>query len=780
VFPARSYRRFGVAAVIAVALMIGLLPTTVGAERAPFNGLILYYGSGNTLWSFDPDSGARNQIAALTSDGSIGRPAWSPDGQRIAYGSGPYGESVLRIVSASGSGDVAAVSGLDARNPVWSPDGTRIAFVGNEDPQYGSNGVYIADATGANPQLVSPEDDLYSPRGTIAWSNDGTKIAFTNYEGSIFTMTPRGTEITEVTSSVYLPARSVDFDPSGSMIVFDTGGLCSIHTIEVGGGTPQQVGCGSYPVWSPDGRYILAGDENSTTATPLRAFRADSGREVDLNLPTAHEPYAHWQGMYVNRLAGEHRISTAVATSMNSFPEEGSANAVVLARSDHFPDALAGAPLAYAKGGPLLLTTGNSLHEVTGQELREVLPRGRTVFLLGGTSALSTNVEAQVRALGYNAVRLGGVHRFHTAQLIAEHGLGGPRNVFLADGLSFQDALIAGPAAARRSAAILLTNGAGMQESTATYLRQHPERRIALHELDQALRTLPASSALQRRRTYYAELLERRLELPRAEQKLVRGRYVADSLRVERQIANLAPGSNSATLAALEQERKALAEEVQAIGNNALERRLFGFARWAFNIAGDLGAPDAAKRLAEVSQREKQKTKKTAPVEPEPELSEQQVLESRLAVLKKQLDEALSKRDGLRARKVLTELQQLFPTEPICWAGAGTGATGLAPTEVMRSAGAAGTTDRGAPGEPSWRSIELSSTVLGGFGLLSAPASAMLPKPAPRTAPPATVAFQVSERRMGILSSGVLGLGGRSSGFAVRRGPCCGPAVRRP
>lgn len=186
----------------------------------------------------------------------------------------------------------------------------------------------------------------------------------------------------------------------------------------------------------------------------------------------------------------------------------------------------------------------------------------------------------------------------------------------------------------------------------------------ALHELDQALRTLPASSALQRRRTYYAELLERRLELPRAEQKLVRGRYVADSLRVERQIANLAPGSNSATLAALEQERKALAEEVQAIGNNALERRLFGFARWAFNIAGDLGAPDAAKRLAEVSQREKQKTKKTAPVEPEPELSEQQVLESRLAVLKKQLDEALSKRDGLRARKVLTELQQLFPTEP--------------------------------------------------------------------------------------------------------------------
>ena len=186
----------------------------------------------------------------------------------------------------------------------------------------------------------------------------------------------------------------------------------------------------------------------------------------------------------------------------------------------------------------------------------------------------------------------------------------------------------------------------------------------ALIELDKALQTLPASSVLQRRRTYYAELLQRRLELPRAEQKLVRGRYVADSLRVERQIATIAPGSNSATLAALEHERKALADEIQAIGINALERRLFGFARWAFNLAGDLGVADAAKRLAEVNQREKQKAKKAAPIEVEPELSEQQVLEGRLQLLKQQLDEALNKRDGLRARKVLTELQRLFPTEP--------------------------------------------------------------------------------------------------------------------
>ena len=55
------------------------------------------------------------------------------------------------------------------------------------------------------------------------------------------------------------------------------------------------------------------------------------------------------------RLAGVDRVDTAVKISQNSFPANGSANAVVLARGDIFPDALAGAPLAVAKGGPLLL-----------------------------------------------------------------------------------------------------------------------------------------------------------------------------------------------------------------------------------------------------------------------------------------------------------------------------------------------------------------------------------------------------------------------------------------
>ena len=42
------------------------------------------------------------------------------------------------------------------------------------------------------------------------------------------------------------------------------------------------------------------------------------------------------------RLAGVDRVDTAVKISQNAFPANGSANAVVLARGDLFPDALAG------------------------------------------------------------------------------------------------------------------------------------------------------------------------------------------------------------------------------------------------------------------------------------------------------------------------------------------------------------------------------------------------------------------------------------------------------
>jgi hypothetical protein len=175
----------------------------------------------------------------------------------------------------------------------------------------------------------------------------------------------------------------------------------------------------------------------------------------------------------LTRLAGANRDLTSVAISQVSFPGRGSARSVVLATDADYPDALAGTPLAVAAGGPVLLSTPTTLDPAVGSEIERVLAQGGTVYVLGGSAAVSQAVSSQVQALGYKVVREAGPDRFATAVAIAST-LGDPPTVFVADGTQFADALVAGPAAAKANGAILLSNGRSLPSDTAAYLSSHP------------------------------------------------------------------------------------------------------------------------------------------------------------------------------------------------------------------------------------------------------------------------------------------------------------------
>jgi putative cell wall-binding protein len=179
------------------------------------------------------------------------------------------------------------------------------------------------------------------------------------------------------------------------------------------------------------------------------------------------------------RLAGADRQSTAVAVSMSAFPAAGSATAVVLARADQFADALAGGPLAAAKHSPLLLTSSGSLDAVTKAEIQRVLPAGGTVYLLGGTSAVSDAVAVAITALGDVSTRIAGADRYATAVAIAGV-MGNPTTVFEASGVNFPDALSAVPAAVVTHGAIVLTNGSAPTAATSAYLSAHATIRYAI------------------------------------------------------------------------------------------------------------------------------------------------------------------------------------------------------------------------------------------------------------------------------------------------------------
>ena len=175
----------------------------------------------------------------------------------------------------------------------------------------------------------------------------------------------------------------------------------------------------------------------------------------------------------IARLAGSTRDLTSVAASKSLFPVQSSANTVVLASDASFADALAGGPLAASKGGPLLLTPPTGLTSGVSAEITRVLPKGDTVYILGGTAGISSSVDSQLTSMGYSPKRLAGSDRYGTAVAIAD-AMGDPTNVIEVSGLNFPDGLSAGAAAGQINACVLLTNGTSQASATASYLQAHP------------------------------------------------------------------------------------------------------------------------------------------------------------------------------------------------------------------------------------------------------------------------------------------------------------------
>lgn len=151
-----------------------------------------------------------------------------------------------------------------------------------------------------------------------------------------------------------------------------------------------------------------------------------------------------------DRVAGADRFDTAAKMATAAYPT-GAAN-VVVASGRSFADALAGAALAGAKAGPLLLTDPNSVPAATDAALTTL--KATTVFLLGGTAAISQAVQDTLAAK-YTVRRISGADRYATAAAIGtEIGLANvgllaaKRTAFVATGLDFADALAGGPLAA--------------------------------------------------------------------------------------------------------------------------------------------------------------------------------------------------------------------------------------------------------------------------------------------------------------------------------------------
>jgi putative cell wall-binding protein len=155
------------------------------------------------------------------------------------------------------------------------------------------------------------------------------------------------------------------------------------------------------------------------------------------------------------RIAGLDRIDTVNQVAMTGWSE--GAKTVIIARSDDFPDALAGVTLAKKYDAPILVTSPVSLEKSVLEVLQELKPQ--EIIILGGTGAISAKVENQIKdgaSWTDNIRRIAGKNRYETAALIASE-IPNSGEIALATGTNFPDALTMASAAAAKDIPILLT-----------------------------------------------------------------------------------------------------------------------------------------------------------------------------------------------------------------------------------------------------------------------------------------------------------------------------------
>lgn len=174
-------------------------------------------------------------------------------------------------------------------------------------------------------------------------------------------------------------------------------------------------------------------------------------------------------GANLVRMGGQDRFQTADWIANEGWDMSSS---VILANGLSFPDALAGAPLAYALDAPILLVDGKQLSPTVRNRI-QALGASR-VYILGGSSAVSNQIESELKSKNYTVERIWGQNRYDTAVAVAEKlktYKSTPREVFIVSGLNYPDALAVGPVAALKGVPVLYADpGGSLPRATSEFI----------------------------------------------------------------------------------------------------------------------------------------------------------------------------------------------------------------------------------------------------------------------------------------------------------------------
>ena len=157
----------------------------------------------------------------------------------------------------------------------------------------------------------------------------------------------------------------------------------------------------------------------------------------------------------ISRLYGSDRYSTMSSIIQKGFAAS-SANTVIVATGENYPDALAASGLAGMYQAPIVLTSQASLTAEAKSEIARI--GAKKAIIVGSEVAVSASVESSLSAMGVSPKRLAGTTRIETALEIYKAGSGWSKTAIVASGSGFADALSISSYAYAKKMPIFLTD----------------------------------------------------------------------------------------------------------------------------------------------------------------------------------------------------------------------------------------------------------------------------------------------------------------------------------
>jgi TolB protein len=245
-------------------------------------------GGSKEIWQMDYDGAGQKQLTHL---GSIAlSPHVSPDGSRVAF-SGVTKDGWQILMYSLELGRLVSFPHFGGGNysPAWSSDGQNIAFASSRT---GNTEIYAVNSLGAGVRRLTqgkgPDvSPIWNPKtnAQIAWVSGRTGLP------QIYTMASDGTNVGRMTDEGY--AVSPSWSPNGQFLAFawvrhygpGAPGASDIYIMDVASKQWAQLthdgGRNDFPSWSPDGRHIVF-QSNRTGKVQIWTMLADGSQQRQL------------------------------------------------------------------------------------------------------------------------------------------------------------------------------------------------------------------------------------------------------------------------------------------------------------------------------------------------------------------------------------------------------------------------------------------------------------------------------------------------------------------